>query len=139
MRKLLLIGVAALSMLGASATHAADTTLTLACQGEVLTSNATRGQRKEPISLSVIIDLTARTIAGFSLEKLPLNVLQVRDTMTTFAGSTQIGHLRVSGAIDRVTGDLDAEVMHQPWSTDPKGETTIERYSLKCKPAQRMW
>jgi hypothetical protein len=127
--------VAALSM----TVQAADETLTLACKGTVQRN----AMKSEPVSMGIIVNFTARTITGFTLptEKLPLTMLNFNDTTVQFSGSDSSSSLIIDGIIDRVTGDLEATAIRQPQPsiTETKAATTIERYSLKCRPAQRMF
>jgi hypothetical protein len=124
-------------LVGLSTAQAADETLTLACKGTVQRN----AMKSETVSVGIIINFTARTITGFTLptEKLPLTVLNFNDTTVQFSGSNSISSLIISGIIDRVTGDMEAEVMMQPPFSETRARTTIERYSLKCTPAQRMF
>ena len=44
--------------------------------------------------------------------------------------------MTINGSIDRVTGDVEATLM----MTNTKGDTAMfVNYSLKCRPAQRMF
>jgi hypothetical protein len=117
--------------------HAADEALTLACKGTVQRN----AMKSEPISMGIIVNFTARTITGFTLsnEKLPLTMLNFNDTTVQFSGSDSTSSLIIDGIIDRVTGDLEATAIRQPSITETTATTTIERYSLKCRPAQRMF
>ena len=112
--------------------QAADETLTLACKGTVQRNAMT----SEPVSMGIIANFTARTITGFTMEKLPLTMLNSNDTTIQFSGSDSTSSLIIDGTIDRVTGDLEATAIMQPSITET---TTIERYALKCRPAQRMF
>jgi hypothetical protein len=117
--------------------QAADETLTLACKGTVQRN----AMKSEPVSMGIIVNFTARTITGFTLptEKLPLTMLNFNDTTVQFSGSDSTSSLIIDGIIDRVTGDLEATSIRQPSITETAAATTIERYSLKCRPAQRMF
>jgi hypothetical protein len=96
--------------------------------------------KSEPISVGIIVNFTARTITGFTLtEKLPLTMLNFNDTTIQFSGSDPTSSLIIDGIIDRVTGDLEATAIRQPSITETTAATTIERYTLKCTPAQRMF
>ena len=125
--------VAAVSM----TVQAADETLTLACKGTIQRN----AMKSEPVSVGIIVNFTARTITGFTLptEKLPLTMLNSNDTTVQFSGSDSISSLIIDGIIDRVTGDLEATAIRQPSITETTAATTIERYSLKCRPTQRMF
>jgi hypothetical protein len=106
--------------------HAADTTLTLACQGTVTQNDA----KSEPISMGVIVNFTARTVQGFVY---PVEITLMDDVSVTFSRSNR--YRSIEGTIDRVTGDLQA--------TDVlSGNNKIiltTYYLLKCRPAQRMF
>src|SRR5262245_62663409 len=118
--------------------QAADETLTLACKGTVQRN----AMKSEPVSMGIIVNFTARTITGFTLlptEKLPLTMLNFNDTTVQFSGSDSTSSLIIDGIIDRVTGDVEATSIRQPSITDTAAATTIERYLLKCRPAQRMF
>jgi hypothetical protein len=128
-----IIGLAVM-LLGLPTAQAADTTLTLACKGTVQRN----AMKSEPVSMGIIVNFTARTITGFTLEKLPLTMLNFNDTTVQFSGSDSISNLIIDGIIDRMTGDLEATI-RQPSITETTATTTIERYSLKCTPAQRMF
>jgi hypothetical protein len=127
--------IALTAMVASPTAQAADTTLTLACKGTVQ-RNATKS---EPVSMGIIVNFTARTITGFTLEKLPLTMLNFNDTTVQFSGSDSTSSLIIDGIIDRMTGDLEATAISQPSRTETTATTTIERYSLKCTPAQRMF
>jgi hypothetical protein len=117
--------------------QAADETLTLACKGTVQRN----AMKSEPVSMGIVVNFTARTITGFTLptEKLPLTMLNFSDTTVQFSGSNSTSSLIIDGIIDRVTGDLEATAIMQPPLSETTAKTTIERYSLKCKPTQRMF
>jgi hypothetical protein len=129
--------IALTAMVVGPTAQAADETLTLACKGTVQRN----AMKSEPVSIGIIVNFTARTITGFTLptEKLPLTMLNFNDTTVQFSGSDSISSLVIDGIIDRVTGDLEATAIRQPSITETTAATTIERYSLKCRPAQRMF
>jgi hypothetical protein len=110
--------------------------LTLACKG---TSSDSPDSKRYPLSMGIVIDLTARTVSGFFAPgDFPVKITEVTDTMITFDGSDPSdtrdrlsGNISsASGNIDRVTGDLEARI------STPVGQTF---YHLQCKPAQRMF
>jgi hypothetical protein len=98
--------VACLSMTA----QAADETLTLVCKGTVQRN----AMKSEPVSVGIIVNFTARTITGFTLEKLPLTMLNSNDTTVQFSGSDSTSSLIIDGIIDRVTGDMEATTIRQP-------------------------
>src|SRR5262245_16973601 len=53
----------AVMLVGLSSAHAADTTLTLACQGT--TTAGTEDAKPEPISMGIIVNFTKQTVHGF--------------------------------------------------------------------------
>jgi hypothetical protein len=108
--------------------RAADSILTLACQGTV-TGTATEAKR-EPISMGVIVNFTARTVQGFAY---PAEITTMDDVRVIFARST---NPTIDGTIDRVTGELQATSVML--SRDNKVILAMT-YLLKCTPAQRMF
>jgi hypothetical protein len=58
-----------------------------------------------------------------------IKISTVNETTIGFAGMNESGD-GVSGSIDRVTGDLEANSVVGNWTIS---------YSLKCKPTQRMF
>jgi len=113
--------------------QAADTTLTLACQGsESPGMKDAKVGKSEPISIGIIINFTNRTVQDLLLpasESVPIT--DVADLTIDFGGATARG--RVYGTIDRVTGDLSATFF---WSNVTPATTY---WALKCRPAQRMF
>jgi hypothetical protein len=120
----------AVMLVGLSSAHAADTTLTLACQGARKTD-----AKPEPISMSIIVNLTARTVTGFTADDYPVTITRFDDVYISFSGSKS-DSWRIEGSIDRVTGDTVAISM---WRNPTTGEVSSLEYALKCRPAQRMF
>jgi hypothetical protein len=124
--------VAGLSM---TAQAAEPATLTLACKGTV--TDMTPNAKPEPLSMGLIVNLTARTILGSAGpgSGTPVDILFMDDVTVTFFGSysDQYRRWRLSGTIDRVTGDLEATNINE------MEKTSSESWTLKCKPAQRMF
>jgi hypothetical protein len=114
------------------AARAQPATLTLACKG---TSSDTPDSKRYPLSMGISIDLTARTVSGFFASgDFLVKITEVTDTLITFDGvgsDPNNTRDRVSGNIDRVTGDLEATI-----SLLPSGQIF---YHLQCRPAQRMF
>ena len=106
-------------------------TLTLACKGTASQINA----KPEPISMGIIIDFTARTVAGFSLRA---KITAADEATVAFDGSKEDGEntFVIVGRISRVTGDVHADSMM--WN-NKKDISSATRYSLKCTAAQRMF
>jgi hypothetical protein len=131
----MLLALASLSMLVACA---GDEVLVLACQGTTQGRDPVSGAMgpDEPISVGLIVNLTARTITGFRyptyLADFPVAITAVNTMALTFAGSRKDGNTEtsVTGTVDRITGDLQATY---------KYGSTPGTYSLKCRPTQRMF
>ena len=125
--------IALTAMVAGPTAQAADETLTLACQGTATSKiGATDQPKREPISFGLIVNLTTRTVEGFPAENLPLPVKVTAANQATiqFDGSTPLSSARLSGTIDRVTGEVSAT-----FTMDP----AVVTYALKCRPAQRMF
>jgi hypothetical protein len=85
------------------------------------------------MSFGVIVNLTARTVEGFPTEDLPLKVTAANQATIQFEGSETLGPTvtrRLSGTIDRVTGEASATFTMGP---------AFVYFSLKCRPTQRMF
>jgi len=66
----------AVMLVGLSSAHAADTTLTLACQGTV-TVGTTGDEKPEPVSMGIIVNFTKQTVHGFGypgMTDYPVNI-----------------------------------------------------------------
>jgi hypothetical protein len=123
--------------------QAADTTLTLACQGTTQRVYGGSGRRADPvpISMGVIVNFTAGTVTGFTdpigsnftdrAPDFPVKISSATDMKISFDGSHMSGKWTVVGSIDRVTGDVDATLALE--------DGGAKSYALKCKPAQRMF
>ena len=129
--------VVALCAAGSShVTQAAEPTgtLTLACQGTG-TDNIKPDAKPEPISMGIVVNFTARTIAGFTypgLEEFPVVIRAASEVLITFTGSSESGSSIVAGDINRVTGELWASSMMRDANTS--NIVTSTTYSLKCRP-----
>ena len=55
----------AVMLVGLSTAQAADTTLTLACQGTTTATTAGTEDKPEPISMGIIVNFTKKTVHGF--------------------------------------------------------------------------
>jgi hypothetical protein len=127
----------ALAGLSISTAQAADEVLTLVCQGITLTRiGATDQPTREPISTGIIANLTARTVEGLPVEDLPVKIRTADRATIRFEGSDPaVGFTRrVTGTIDRVTGEMFATFTMQG-----AGEPAVVSFSLKCKPTQKMF
>jgi hypothetical protein len=131
-------------VVGLQTVQAADETLTLACEGTKTETSQYGGdaERREAISLGIIINFTARTVTGFpDVEGLirPM-ITDVNETTISFSGSsdpTATVSYSMNGTIDRVTGAAKAGFMSFP--KEGYGLTWTTSYALKCKPTQRMF
>jgi len=116
-----------------STAHAADTTLTLACKG-TSTFKVKGTTKTEPLQIGIVVDLANRTIRGLLLdtsETVPIN--DFTDLSIEFGVAFPSGSLSASmyGSLDRVTGDYSATEFY-------RNGASVE-YSMKCRPAQRMF
>jgi hypothetical protein len=126
---LLLLALAALS----TAQAAEPERLTLACQGEkqMRSSLVPGGPLEEQVSMGVIVDFTAGTVTGFGDEwPWPIPIRNLTSTAVPFRDDRPGPAGRIIGAIDRITGATEASI---------RSEKLDIMYSLKCKPAQRMF
>jgi hypothetical protein len=118
--------------------QAADTTLTLACQGTETSQWGSRPKSSEKVNIGIIVDLQKKTVTGLS-DSYPLTIESITDTMITFSGQEGGWDKKSSlawsmyGTLDRITGSLVASSSRYE---APKNELS---YDLKCKPAQRMF
>jgi len=128
----------AVMLVGLPPAQAADTTLTLACRG---TTTDTIVDKPEPVSMGIIVNFTKRTVQGFGdpeLGEYPVKITAWNDVTVSFSGGEDRKGAQTSilGSIDRVTGAVEATSM----LINAKGEVTYSlKYSLKCRPAQRMF
>jgi hypothetical protein len=118
-------------MLLALAVQAAEPTgtLTLACQG---TTGRSALLPREPVSMAIILNFTAKTIEGFG-DKYSVRLNDGSELAVDFFGPStgeKFPNSNITGRIDRVTGDVEALM------TSDFGSV---HYSLKCKRTQRMF
>lgn len=116
--------------------QAADTTLTLACQGTETSQWGSGPKSSEKVNIGIIVDLQKKTVTGLSDN--PLTIETVTDTMISFSGQEGSWDKKglawnMYGTLDRITGSLGASSSRYE---APKNELS---YDLKCKPAQRMF
>jgi hypothetical protein len=85
------------------------------------------------------VNFTTRTVTGFTFPgaRLPVTVTAWDDSAIMFGGSEKDGSWRIQGSIDRVTGDTSVTSTMQIVATGKITSSTD--YSLKCRPAQRMF
>jgi hypothetical protein len=141
--------IIALAVMVASPTaQAADATLTLACQGTKTntlfeTGAPIRKGQPEPISMGVIVNLTAQTVTGLDKEP-PLTIRSVGETTIVFgwfwsSKDNPFKGVTTYGTIDRLTGDMAATRTEETGTNWSSTSTYLTSYSLKCTPTQRMF
>jgi hypothetical protein len=133
-----MIALTAMVTCGLVTAQAADTVLTLACQGTV-TVTSKENAKPEPHSMGIIVNFTARTVTGFTFPGAELVTVYAWDDLhILFAGSSENGSRRtVNGSINRMTGDT---TVISAWQNPTTGEVSFSaEYALKCRPAQRMF
>jgi len=102
-----------------SPAQAEDTVLTLACNGTTTTSDDAFAK---PVSMGIVIDLKAGKIDGFFRQfRAEISTNQTKWVFTSIVEET--GDARLSGSVDRTTGDLKARILFRQWFTN---------YALKC-------
>jgi hypothetical protein len=110
-----MIALTAVATCGLVTAQAADTTLTLACQGT--TTSGLEDVKPEPISMGIVVNFTKLTVQGFndpSFMDYPVKITAWNDVTVVFAGSSDVLKVSTSstrGTIDRVTGDVEATSM----------------------------
>jgi hypothetical protein len=131
-----------IAMIASPTAQAADTTLTLACQGTMTATTAGTEDKPEPISMGIIVNFTKKTVHGFGdplFGEQRIKITGVTETAVYFSPDDKFQNMSQGGmgAIDRVTGDLWADFT----ATDAKTGKTITStsYALKCRPTQRMF
>jgi hypothetical protein len=129
------IAISAMVVALSTTVQAADETLTLACSGTVTDISQPVDGRPEPISKGIIVNFTTRTVMGLVF---PLKMTGFDELTVFFEGSndTESTVWKVSGSMDRVTGDMKAASMKMNRQTFISLDLV---YSLKCRPAQRMF
>jgi hypothetical protein len=109
----------AVMLVGLSSAPAEDTVLTLACNGTTTTSDDAVAK---PVSMGIVIDPKAGKIDGFFRQfRAEINTNQTKWVFTSIVEKT--GDARLSGSVDRITGDLKARILFSQWSMD---------FALKC-------
>jgi hypothetical protein len=124
----------ALAVLSTSTAQPAEPTgtLTLACQGTTGRSALSPDTEREPVSMAIILNFTAKTIEGFG-DKYSIRLNDGSELAVAFFGPSageKFPNSNITGRINRVTGDVEA------FMTSDFG---FVHYSLKCKPTRRMF
>ena len=122
-----------------TAAQAVETgTLTLACKGTWVVA----GQEPEQLSMGLIVNFNAGTVEGIDVgPNIPVKITGINEVTVAFGGSGRylVGNLMMSGTIDRVTGDVDAEETMTDAKTGKMLGGGRDTYSLKCRPTQRLF
>ena len=124
----------------ATTAQARPMTVTLACKGT--TTAGYQDAKPEPISIGVMVNLTARTVQGFGFLgfiDIPVRITAANDVTVAFEGSQQVlaSESSIMGSLDRVTGAMEAtSTLSDPTTNHIISQTA---YALQCKPAQRMF
>jgi len=115
-----------------TAAAAEPKTLMLACDGTITAYADARQRPPTSVSRGVLINFADRTVKGFGKPTDRVKVHSVDETYISFGTeATKTGETSITGKLDRVTGELSAIMGYS------NGLTNM--YSLKCKPAQRMF
>jgi len=132
------IALTAMVTCGLVTAHAADTMLTLACQGTVAIKSDIPGayETPDPISMGLIVNFTNRTVQGTShrgpyLFDDQLQIVDANENTVVFRGFSEFLGMTIAGDMDRVTGDVGMVAIAE------RGFPYV--YALKCRPAQRMF
>jgi hypothetical protein len=132
----ILLALTGLLMASAQAADEPTGTLTLACEGAVTISTS---EKPEPISMGIIVNFATKTVTGFAYPGVdtPVKITKFDDVHIAFYGSNT-GRLNIiSGVIDRVTGAVEATAEGPTFQKE--FGVSMTDYSLKCRPAQRMF
>jgi hypothetical protein len=139
------LNAAVIMFLMATSATAQTGTLTLACKGTIV--SGIPDAKPEPFSMSLIVSFAAGTVQGFGTPGFsdpPIKITGINEVTVAFGGSTQaparvLGNSdwSLNGTIDRVTGEVEASEILTDAQTGKKFASTS--YSLKCRPAQRMF
>ena len=129
-----LIAQIALAVVALSTAQAAEPTgtMTLACQGTTGRSALSPDTEREPISMAIVLNFTAKTIEGFG-DKYSIKINDDSELAVAFFGPSmgeKFPKSNITGRINRVTGDVEAYMT---------SEFGLVHYSLKCKQTQRMF
>jgi hypothetical protein len=135
--------IALTAMVAGPTAEAADTTLTLACEGTTTDKmKDAKDAKPAPISMGIIVNFTKNTVQGFGIPGVsdhPVKIRGMNDARIVFDGAHDDGTsvASITGSIDRVTGDVEATDMLSNTKTGIVKSSTS--YALKCTPTQRMF
>jgi hypothetical protein len=135
----ILLALAALSVSTAQA--AEPTTLTLACSGTQTGYETTKSME---LSFNLFLDFTARTVESSGPSPF-MNIGKMTQATTPFIVYLKYtgiirGKLGESiGTLDRMTGDLEGDARTYKSDAVSSGIDGGYRFSVKCKPTQRMF
>jgi hypothetical protein len=93
--------------------------------------------------MGLVVNFTTRRVEGFgvvsTLMDYPVEITGINDATISFGGSQYLlaTSAHIGGSIDRVTGDVEATSVVR--ATNPPRTIMSMDYSLKCRPAQRMF
>jgi len=111
-------------------------TLALRCEGTVKEE-----MKPKPVSVSmdIIINFSDRTVKGFGVSGIDtVEITSVTETSIGFSTPVRSDPTwTATGSIDRVTGNLEATTAM--WNPSKHSILAVSRYSLKCRPTQRMF
>jgi hypothetical protein len=112
--------------LDAKAEDTAAAALTLACKGTV--ADIKLDAKPEPISMGIMVNLTARTVTGFRGASFAIAITSIDNVRILFRGlnSDPASFAAVYGSIDRVTRAVEATTDGLPTLS------SLTRYTLKC-------
>jgi len=101
--------------------------LALACEGTA-DDKINLDAKSKPISMGIIVNLTARTVTGFTGANFPVAITRIDDKRILFRGLNfnPASFSAVYGSIDRVTWAVEATTDGLPTLN------SLTRYSLKC-------
>ena len=123
----------AVMLVGLSTGQAADTTLTLACQGTQIMRG--KGTASEQINIGVIVDFQKKAVLGLGGESESVPITSISETIISF-DAKETGWV-MSGTLDRVTGALVlSSIKFDPNTRKEQLTTSLD---LQCKPTQRMF
>jgi hypothetical protein len=142
MKASILLALVGLSM---SSAQVADKVVALACEGAKRMNYYDDDQPGVPSKMSLEVNFTARTVAGFKnypdiLYDFPLAITAVDETTVRFRGSEISGNEEtvIQGAINRMSGDAEVAIS-LGHAKRIYGRPLIFSHSLKCKQMQRMF